>query len=53
MEEARETGGVETGGESDERWGRHERREVRRREMKVTRLGGGMRDGRCGDGRWK
>ena len=49
MEEAREKGGVETGGGSDERWRRHERREVWRRELEVTRDGGGTRHGRCGD----
>ena len=72
MEEAREKGGVETGGGSDgrwrrherrevletgggsdERWRRHERREVWRREVEVTGGGGGTREGRCGDGRWK
>ena len=49
MEEAREKGGVETGGGSDGRWRRHERREVWRREVEVTRGGGGTRHGRYGD----
>ena len=53
MEEARKNGGVEKGGGSDERWRRHERREAWRREVEVTRGGGGTREGRCGDGRWK
>ena len=53
MEETRETGGVETGGGNDEKWRRHERREVWRREVEMTRGGGDTRDGRCGDGRWK
>ena len=50
MDELRETEGVEMGGGSDETWRKHERRKVWRREVEVTGGGGGMRDGRCGDG---
>ena len=41
------------GGGSDERWKRHERREVWRRKVEVTRGGGGTKEGRGGEGRWK